>query len=289
MTVLTQVIVIYFILEPTGLPLALVWWQRALLYVATALLTASGNVINDIYDVQIDQVNKPDKVLVGKHINEDVAFKIYVSLTITAVVSGFILANSVDRPILAAVFVVVAFGLYSYASSLKSILLVGNIVISFLVALVILITGVFELVPVAVPETREAQVFVMSLLLDFALLAFAVNLAREWVKDCEDINGDHAGERNTLPIILGRTRAARLVSIFIAGIIIAALWYIYTYLYKNQLASIYFILAIIGPLFFVVIKLWNAATSKDFKLLSFVLKMVLLTGILSMVVLRIKL
>lgn len=289
MTVLTQVIVIYFILEPTGLPLALVWWQRALLYVATALLTASGNVINDIYDVQIDQVNKPDKVLVGKHINEDVAFKIYVSLTITAVVSGFILANSVDRPILAAVFVVVAFGLYSYASSLKSILLVGNIVISFLVALVILITGVFELVPVAVPETREAQVFVMSLLLDFALLAFAVNLAREWVKDCEDINGDHAGERNTLPIILGRTRAARLVSIFIAGIIIAVLWYIYTYLYKNQLASIYFILAIIGPLFFVVIKLWNAATSKDFKLLSFVLKMVLLTGILSMVVLRIKL
>jgi len=288
MTVLTQLLVIYCILEPSGLPLALKIWQVALLLVATALLTAGGNVINDIYDVVIDAVNKPEKVIVGKSITEERAFTIYMLLTSVAVICGFILANSVNRPILAVVFVVVAFVLYSYATTLKSMLLVGNIVISLLVGLVILIPGVFELVPVATPQTREAQVFLMSLLLDFAILATVVNLAREWVKDCEDINGDHAGGRNTLPITLGRTRAARFVSVFILGIIAALTWYVYTYLFKNQIAVYYFILAIIGPLLVVVIKLWNASTTKEYRLQSKILKMVLLLGIMSIAVIQLK-
>ncbi|MDP5077453.1 MAG: geranylgeranylglycerol-phosphate geranylgeranyltransferase [Nonlabens sp.] len=288
MTVLTQLLVIYVILEPSGLELALEAWQVGLLVIATALLTAGGNVINDIYDVNIDAVNKPEKVIVGKYIAEERAFTLYMVLTSIAVVCGFVLANSVDRPILAVVFVIVAFVLYSYATTLKSMLLVGNIVISLLVGLVILIPGVFELVPVATPQTREAQVFLMSLLLDFTVLAFVINLAREWVKDCEDINGDHAGGRNTLPIALGRTRAARFVSVFIMGIIVAVAWYVDTYLFKNQLASYYFILAIIGPLLFVMIKLWNAATTKHYRVLSRILKMILLLGILSIIVIRIK-
>jgi len=288
MTVLTQLLVIYCILEPSGLPLALEMWQAGLLIAATALLTAGGNVINDIYDVAIDAVNKPEKIIIGKLVTEERAYTLYMVLTSVAVVCGFILANSVDIPALAVVFVVVAFVLYSYATVLKSMLLIGNIVISLLVGLVILIPGIFELVPLATPHTREAQVFLMSLLLDFAVLATVINLAREWVKDCEDINGDHAGGRNTLPVALGRMRAARFVSVFIVVIIAAVAWYIYTYLFKNQVATYYFILAIIGPLLVVVIKLWNASTTKEYSLQSNILKLVLLLGIVSIAVIQLK-
>ncbi len=288
MTVVTQLLVIYCILVPSQLLMALSWWQVLLLVLATALLTASGNVINDINDVHIDAVNKPSKIIVGKFISEERAFTLYMILKSVAVICGFIVANSADKPILAVIFVVVSFILYTYASSLKRMLLVGNIIISLLVGLVIIIPGVFQLVPVATPETREAQVFVMSVLLDFAILAFAVNLARELVKDIEDVNGDLAGGRTSLPIVIGRTTTARVVSVFVMGIIGAITWYVSQVLYKNQLASYYFISTIIGPLFLVIFRLWNASTTKEYRQIARILKIVLLFGILSIAVLQFK-
>lgn len=288
MTVITQLLVVYCILIPSSLVMALSWWQVVLLVLATAFLTASGNVVNDIYDVQIDAVNKPGKIIVGKSISEERAFALYVILTSAAVICGFIIANSVGKPVLAVIFVIVSFLLYAYASTLKSMLLVGNIVISLLVGLVIIIPGIFELVPVATPATREAHIFVMSVLLDFSILAFAINLAREWVKDIEDVNGDLAGGRTTLPIFIGRTTAARVVSVFVLGIICAITWYVIHVLYKNQLASYYFISAIIGPLVLVIFRLWNASTTKDYRQVARILKVVLALGILSIAVLQLK-
>lgn len=284
LTILTQVVIVYAILIPSGVVLALTSWQLGLLILSTALLTAGGNVINDIQDVEIDQVNKPDKVLVGKAISENNAFTIYAVLTVIAVVAGFILANSLEKPIMATVFVFVAFLLYIYATTLKSMLLIGNIVISLLVGLVIMITGIFELYPVITGDNQNAQQFMLKILFDFAVGAFLINLAREWVKDCEDLNGDHAGGRNTLAIALGRIRAARVISVFLFGVIILIVWYIYNYLYQNQIALFYFVFFIIAPLMYVMLRLWNSEKTAQFHLLSTILKVVLLLGICSMAV-----
>ena len=94
MTVVTQVIIIYLFLPQTGAFLALESWQVMLLLLSTALITASGNVINDIYDVATDRLNKPDKLIVGLKITEKKAFILYTVLTSIALLSGFILANS---------------------------------------------------------------------------------------------------------------------------------------------------------------------------------------------------
>lgn len=287
LTILTQLVIIYGLLIPSGVDPTLNWWQLLLLVMATGLLTASGNVINDIYDVGIDQINKPQKLLVTKRISETSAYNLYFVLTVLAVICGFVLSNSLNKPILSSIFIGVALVLYLYASSLKAMLLVGNIVISLLVALVILITGIFELFPSLTTENQPAFKFLMERLLEFGLMAFLINLAREWVKDCEDVNGDKAGGRNTLAIALGRTRAARLVAIFILGILILLGWYIYNYVYKNDVITYYFIVFIMGPLMFVMIKLWTTATQKEFHLLSTVLKAVLLFGILSIGVIKI--
>ncbi|GAL75640.1 hypothetical protein JCM19275_1523 [Nonlabens ulvanivorans] len=284
MTILTQLVIVYAILNPSGVDLALNWWQLTLLILSTALLTAGGNVINDIQDVEIDKVNKPEKVLVGKVISENNAFTIYGVLMIIAVIAGFVLSNSLDKPIMATVFVFIAFVLYIYATTLKSMLLLGNLLISLLVGLVIMITGIFELYPVITPVNQGAQQVMLKILFDFATGAFFINLAREWVKDCEDINGDHSGGRNTLAIAIGRIRAARVVSIFLLGVIALFVWYIYNYLYQNQIALFYFVFIIIAPLMYVMLRLWSSEKTAQFTLLSIILKIVLFAGICSMAV-----
>ena len=141
--------------------------------------------------------------------------------------------------------------------------------------------------PVITPETQVAFRFIMARLLEFALMAFLINLVREWVKDCEDVNGDKAVGRNTLAIALGRTRAARFTSIFIIAILVLLGWYVYEYIYLNEIATYYFIFLIMGPLMYVMIKLWTAASQKEFHILSTILKVVLLLGILSIGIFRI--
>jgi 4-hydroxybenzoate polyprenyltransferase len=287
LTILTQLVIVYGLLIPSGVDPALNWWQLLLLISATGLLTASGNIINDIYDVAIDQVNKPEKLLVTKSISESSAYNLYFVLTVLAVICGFVLSNSLNKPILSSIFIGVAFVLYLYASSLKAMLLIGNLVISLLVAQVILITGIFELFPSITAETQIGYKFLMERLLEFSLMAFLINLVREWVKDCEDVNGDKAGDRNTLAIALGRSRAAKFIAFFIIGILILLGWYVYEYIYLNDIATYYFVFLIMGPLLFVMIKLWSAKSQKEFHILSTVLKVVLLFGILSIGIFRI--
>lgn len=147
-----------------------------------------------------------------------------------------------------------------------------------------MITGIFELYPVITPVNQSAQQVMLKILFDFATGAFLINLAREWVKDCEDINGDHSGGRNTLAIAIGRIRAARVVSIFLLGVIALFVWYIYNYLYQNQIALFYFVFIIIAPLMYVMLRLWSSEKTAQFTLLSMILKIVLFAGICSMAV-----
>lgn len=282
MTILTQLIIIYGMLIPFNVPIAMDWWQLLLLVIATSCLTAGGNVINDIQDVPIDRVNKPEKIIVGKTITEDNAFNIYIALTIIAVVAGFVLCYTINRPVMATVFVLVAFLLYIYATTLKSILLVGNVLISIMVALVILITGIFEMYPIINYENQAVMQFMFGILWDFALFAFFINLIREWIKDCEDVDGDHAGNRKTLAIVMGRQRAARFTAVFILFFLGYVGWYVYTYLYQNTFGSSYFIFLIMAPLMYVMIRLWSAEKPAEFHLLSTITKIVLLMGIISM-------
>lgn len=285
-TVATQLILIYFLLEPGGASLALEIWQVILLCTSTALITASGNVINDIYDIRIDHINKPDRIIVGKRITEKSAFTFYIILTVVAIIAGFILANSLGRPLLVSVFIITSYLLYLYASQIKSYLLAGNVLVSLLVAMVILVVGLFELYPAITEGNRTVQAYFFGLLLDYALFALMVNLIREWVKDCEDLDGDHAGGRSTLAVVLGRARAAKLIAFFACIPLFLISWYVYENLYQNDIAYLYFIFAVVMPLLYVIVKLFSAESKKSFSHLSFVLKIILLMGMLSIPVIH---
>lgn len=263
------------------IPVALDTFDFALLVLATICIAAGGNVINDLYDVTIDTINKPERVIVGKHVSEKQANIFFVVLNVIGVGCGFLLANRLKQPSLAIIFIGVSALLYMYASYLKSLLLIGNMVVSFLVALTAILLIIFDILPAIHTDSMELQVQSAAVLLHYAGFAFLINLLREIVKDIQDVNGDKNGGRVTLPIAIGRKRALHVV--FGLGVlsVVGVVMYMYQVLYGSQGIAIYFLFLILAPLLFFCIKAWNATHDKDIQLLTILLKAILFLGICS--------
>ncbi|MNQ29589.1 prenyltransferase [compost metagenome] len=284
MLALMQLIFRYGFLKLENIPLALADWQYLLLVLATVLLAAGGYVINNIFDQATDHDNKPDNVIVGKSISETNAYNIYVALNITGVGIGFYLSNVIEKPGFASIFIMIAAALYFYATSLKQMVLIGNIIVAALLSCSVIIIGIFDLFPVITPENQPMMANLFSILLDFAVFAFMINFIREIVKDLEDVNGDYNQGMSTLPIVLGISRTAKITFGLSFIPILVILVYINTYLIPLLYATIYMLLFVLGPLFYFMIKIWTAKKQKEFHSLSLLLKWILFFGILSVLV-----
>ena len=134
------------------------------LVLATVFIAAAGYIINDIYDIEADSINKPNKAIVGKSISEDLANNLFIGFTVTGIALGIYATWQIDKNSYATIFLMVSALLYWYATTLKQSILVGNIVVSLLVALSILIVGVFEITPMITSDSREAYLFMFKFL-----------------------------------------------------------------------------------------------------------------------------
>ena len=283
-----QLIFRYGFLELQNIPLALADWQYILLVLATMSIAAGGYIINNIFDVETDLVNKPKNVVVGHFISETKAYNLYIGFTVTGVLIGFYLSNVIEKPSLAAIFIVIAATLYFYASSLKQSLLVGNFIVALLLSFSVIIIGVFDLFPITNEENRPIMGMLFSILLDYAIFAFIVNFIREIVKDLQDFEGDLNQGMNTLAIAFGVSKTAKLVF----GLSFIPIILILNYINKNLFASglifgtLYGLVFIMAPLVYFTIKIWSANSKKEFHHLSAVLKLILFFGILSIVVIN---
>lgn len=281
-----QLLFRYGFLNFQSIPLALTDCQYLLLVFATVMIAAGGYVINNIMDQATDNENKPNQVVVGKGITEVNAYNVYFFVTVLGVGTGFYLSNVIAKPGFAAIFIIISATLYLYATSLKQMLLVGNIVVALLLAFSVIIIGIFDLLPVINPENQIAMAELFSILLDYALFAFIINFIREIVKDLEDVNGDYNQGMNTLPIVLGINRTSKLVLILSLIPLIIVIFYIKAYFFAFDLywATIYALMTIVAPLIYFAIKIADAKKSKDFHHLSLVLKIIILFGLFSIAV-----
>jgi len=283
MIVLVQLLIKYAFLEPFGFSFGLTTLQISVLILATICIAAAGNIINDIYDVETDFVNKPDKIIVGKSISEKTAYNLFIILNVIGVGLGYYLSQSVGKSAFFSIFVIISALLYVYASYLKQTLLIGNIIISALVALSIVVVGIFELLPIITPENRQTLFTFFKIILDYALFAFIINLIREIAKDIEDIDGDYKAGMSTLPIVIGRGRAGNILFVLTLLPLFAVSYYVIDSLYKNQITVIYFLVFIIAPLLYICIKSFGAKTKKDYHHISSLLKLVMFFWMLSLV------
>jgi 4-hydroxybenzoate polyprenyltransferase len=272
----------YGLLEPLGVEVTLDTFQFALLVVATIAIAAGGNVVNDIFDIHVDRINKPEKMIVWRVISEKAAYNYYIILNVLGVGIGFYLANSIGHPGLSAVFIVISALLYIYATHVKAMLLVGNVLVSVLVAMSLLVFLLFDIFPAIDTQQTPLQLVSSRTILNYAGFAFFINFMREVVKDLQDIDGDKNGGRVSLPIVLGRQRSIHFI--FVLGVIalVGILIYTYKVLYHHQIVLFYFVFLIAAPLLFFCIKAWNAETKKHFATLSLLLKIIMVSGICSL-------
>lgn len=282
MIALVQLLIKYALLEPFGVLTSLDCIGVLMLIIATVSIAAAGNIINDIYDVETDLINKPEKVIIGKYISEKIAYNLFIILNLIGVGIGFYISHSVGKAPFFSVFVIISILLYIYASYLKRTLIVGNIVISALVALSIIIVGVFELIPSMTSQNQLTQLMFFKVILDYALFAFSINLLREIAKDIEDINGDYKAGMFTLPIAIGRERAKNILTILNFLPLFGIIYYVVSDLYRQPLAVAYFLLLVIGPLIYVTIKTFGANRKKDMHHISNIYKWIMLSGMLSL-------
>ena len=282
MIVLAQLLIKYALLEPLGINTSLDGLGLSLLMLATICIAAAGNIINDIYDVETDTINKPNRVIVGKQLSEKTAFNLFVVLNLIGVGIGFYVSHLVGKSAFFSLFVIISALLYVYASYLKRMFLIGNIIISILVALSLLIVGLFDLLPGITPENQHIQLSVFKIIFYYAAFAFIINLIREIVKDIEDIEGDSKTSMRSLPIVIGTTKAKIVVFTLCLITLILISYYVIHTLYKNPMVSGYFLLFIIGPLIYISVKSLSAISKQHYHHISIVLKLVMVFGMLSL-------
>lgn len=282
MIALMQCIIRYGFLKLQKVELALADWQFALLVLSTIFIAAGGYIINDIMDQETDSINRPNQVIVGRSISESMAYNLYFGFTIAGALIGFYLSNLIYRDNFFGIFIITSLLLYIYATSFKQIAVIGNILVSLALALSVIIVGLFDIIPATDQVNRFQMMLWLELLFDYAVFAFLLNFIREIIKDLEDIKGDYNQGMRTLPIVIGVSRTAKVVAVITVIATVILLWYINNHLMNSGLyiATIYALVFLVSPLIFAVVKVWTAATQKEFHLLSNVIKAVIFFGIL---------
>lgn len=288
MFALMQLLFNYGFLRLQNISLALKDWQYALLVLSTVCIAAGGYIINNIFDVDTDLENKPNDVIVGKYISETKAYNLYFGFTSFGVVLGFYLSNVINKPGFAAIFILLSATLYFYAASLKQSFFLGNLVAAFMTSFSVVIIGIFQLFPILNPENQPQLRLIFSIILDYAIFCFLINLIREIVKDLEDIKGDSSQGMKTVPIVLGIKKTTKLVVLISLIPVICVSNYIYKHLFLTDLliATLFGLVFILSPLLYFQIKIFYAKSQNKFHHLSTVLKWILLFGILSILVIN---
>lgn len=232
-----------------------------ILATSTVLIAAAGYIINDYYDVKIDYINKPGRVVIGKSITRRYAILFHVVLSSIGVLLGLTLSWKI-----AAVNVSTVFLLWLYSNNLKRQPFIGNFVVAFLTGLAILLVDFYY-------HTGSALIII------YASFAFFMTLVREIIKDMEDLKGDVTFGCKTLPIMLGlrRTKFVIYLILFLFSATVVILNYFYQVLPLQYYAIFLFI-----PLLWLLYRLIRADTIRDFARLSAFCKVIMLMGILSM-------
>jgi 4-hydroxybenzoate polyprenyltransferase len=214
----TQALFRYFVLIPLlaihGVPPGMTHAWFLLLLAATLMLAAAGYAINDYFDLRTDRINKPHRMVVGRHLSRAQVIFSHKLLNITGFSVGILLAVRLRQWLLMPVFAAVPALLWAYAIRYKRRLVTGNLIVSLLAALVILLVWYAEMHAGAVREGASAPLRREAALLALFYAGFALvsTFLREVIKDMQDLPGDLRTGCRSIPIAWGLASARRVVA-----------------------------------------------------------------------------
>ncbi|MEO9892118.1 geranylgeranylglycerol-phosphate geranylgeranyltransferase [Aurantibacter sp.] len=231
-----------------------------LIVVASALVIASGYIINNFYDAEKDLINKPRKSMLDRLVSQRFKLTTYFILNFLAVFAASYVSF---RAVL--FFSAYIFGIWFYSHKLKRIPFIGNFVSATLSIAPFFAVFVYY-------KNFENVIFV------HAMFLFLLILIREMVKDLENIAGDLAQNYKTIPIIYGHRFSKYCISLLVALTIIPALllieYFDVGYMY------IYFLGCVVLLIIFLIM-LWKAHTKLHYVGLHNILKLIIIVGVFS--------
>jgi 4-hydroxybenzoate polyprenyltransferase len=232
-----------------------------ILSLSTVCIAAAGYIINDYFDIKIDIVNKPERVVVGRYLKRRWAIGAHQVLNVLGAVMGFFVSHWI---FLINVFSITL--LWFYSERYKRLPFIGNFIVALLTGMTLLI------LTVQYPANRH-------LVMIYAIFSFFITMIREIVKDMEDIKGDEAHGCRTLPIVWG-IRKTKTFLYFWIGLFIITLFSMASTLHNFVLLSLFILLLL--PISFLTYTLIRSDTRRDFRRLSNLCKIIMLLGLLTM-------
>jgi 4-hydroxybenzoate polyprenyltransferase len=232
-----------------------------LLSLSTVFIAAGGYIINDYYDVKIDIINKPKRVVIDRVLKRRIAIVAHTFFNIAGILIGLNLSIKV-----AIVNFIAAFLLWLYSNQLKRLPFIGNFTVALLTGLTLAVLAIYY-------QTNQPLIYI------FATYAFFITLVREILKDIEDMRGDSSFGCKTLPIVWGIRKTKRLI-FFLMALFITVLFTLCGLLLTPRVG--YFFLILLIPITWLIIRLVRADRLKEFGNLSQLCKLIMLMGIVSM-------
>jgi 4-hydroxybenzoate polyprenyltransferase len=258
--------------------------------IASVCIAAAGYIINDYFDLNIDRVNKPQKLVIETVISRRWAIFWHLFLSAIGIVLTGIISSKIHNPFLTFYNIVAVLLLWFYSTSYKKQLLTGNIIISLLTSWVIVVLYVI-VQPLMFLNSNVANFSFASTIFKFTALyagfSFIISIIREVVKDLEDRMGDEKYGCKTMPIVWGVQASKVFIMVWLIVLIAALLIVqIYAIQLKWWWAALYGFLFTILPLIVAVRILINAENPSDYHKVSSLIKWIMLSGILSMMFIK---
>lgn len=236
------------------------WLWILVASLAGALIAGGGNAINDFFDEKIDKINRPDRPLPRGTLSRDEAHRTWIYTSAAGLILSLLLGFW--NVLISIVWVA---GLYVYSRHLKGTVLAGNFTVAFMTALAF---------PFGAIIAGRAELGIYP-----GIFAFLANLAREILKDVEDVDGDASVDAETLPVKHGPEAGLLAASIAIGALIVATfvpfVAGIYDYRYLTA------VLLVNLGLGYVIISMWYDATVSNLSRLSLILKICMVAGLLA--------
>lgn len=293
----TQLLIWWCVIQPiqtiSKVGFSLDFFSFLLLSFSTILIAGAGYVINDYFDVKIDNINHPEKMVLEKFIPRKQAIIIHTILNVIAVLMASFVAKKSGHLSFAILQIISSVLLWFYSTHFKRQFLNGNLIVSFLTALTILEFVIYEnaLHPLVnfngfIPFHNERYLpNPVWVLIVYAYFAFVLNWVREIVKDMEDFKGDEAEGCMTMPIVWGLQKSVHFsIGLTLTALIPLTIINFVLYQRQNWLMGIYLSVFIIIPLIFWLINLPKQATSKHYGQASRWLKWIMVTGVGSLLI-----
>ncbi|MGB1210452.1 MAG: geranylgeranylglycerol-phosphate geranylgeranyltransferase [Lacinutrix venerupis] len=239
-----------------------------MLVMASAAVIAAGYIINNFYDSEKDLINRPNKSMLDKLVSQNTKLSFYFVLNFSAI----IMASYVSfNPVL--FFSAYIFAIWFYSHKLKKLPIIGNIVSALLTIAPFFAIFIYY-------KNFDSVIFAHA---SFLFLIIAI---RELTKDLENMKGDLALNYRTIPVVYGDKTSKKMITLLILLTTIP----LYLLIYKFEIGymTYYFFLAIFLLITFLLF-LWKSSTKIHYVILHNILKVIIVAGIFSILLIDIDL